>query len=284
MYDVLIIGAGIVGTAIARRLSRYQLSVCLVEKSNDVAMGSTKANSAIVHGGYAEANAKLKGRLCYKGRVQYEQLDKELHFGFRKTGSLVITTDENDLPKLEAMLENGKKNGLTDLKILNHDEILALEPNINPDVLYALYCEGAGVCSPYEMAIAMAENAVHNGVELFLFSEVVGIDKEEDHFVVHMTNRDFKARYVINAAGLYSDKVDQMVNEKTFDIRPRSGEYILFAPGTGKALNTVVFQMPSKMGKGNPGHQHLPRQPALRAGRHRRGRRRGQKHPCGTTL
>ena len=191
MYDVLIIGAGIVGTAIARRLSRYQLSVCLVEKSNDVAMGSTKANSAIVHGGYAEANAKLKGRLCYKGRVQYEQLDKELHFGFRKTGSLVITTDENDLPKLEAMLENGKKNGLTDLKILNHDEILALEPNINPDVLYALYCEGAGVCSPYEMAIAMAENAVHNGVELFLFSEVVGIDKEEDHFVVHMTNRDF---------------------------------------------------------------------------------------------
>lgn len=250
MYDVLIIGAGIVGTAIARRLSRYQLSVCLVEKSNDVAMGSTKANSAIVHGGYAEANAKLKGRLCYKGRVQYEQLDRELHFGFRKTGSLVITTDENDLPKLQDMMENGKKNGLTDLKILNHEEIMEMEPNINSDVLYALYCEGAGVCSPYEMAIAMAENAVHNGVNLFLFSEVVGIDKEADHFVVHMTNRDFKARYVINAAGLYSDKIDQMVNEKTFEIRPRSGEYILFAPGTGKALNTVVFQMPSKMGKG----------------------------------
>src|SRR5699024_308393 len=153
MYDVLIIGAGIVGTAIARRLSRYQLSVCLVERSNDAAMGSTKANSAIAHGGHAEPNAQFKGRLCSKRRVQYDQPDTEPRCGFRKTGSLVITTDENDLPKLEAMLENGKKNGLADLKILNHDEILALEPNINPDVLYALYCEGAGVCSPYEMAI-----------------------------------------------------------------------------------------------------------------------------------
>ena len=149
MYDVLIIGAGIVGTAIARRLSRYELSICLVDKANDVAMGATKANSAIVHGGYAEANAKLKGRLCYKGRIQFEQLNKELNFGFRKTGSLVITTDENDLPKLQAMLENGEKNGLTDLKILDHDEVLAMEPNINSEVKYALYCEGAGVCSPY---------------------------------------------------------------------------------------------------------------------------------------
>lgn len=250
MYDVIIIGAGIVGTSIARRLSRYQLSIAILEKDNDVSMGSTKANSAIVHGGYAEANAKVKGRLCYKGRVQYEQLNEELHFGFRKTGSLVITTDEKDLPKLEAMLENGKKNGLTDLKILNREEILAMDPNINPQVVYALYCEGAGVCSPYEMAIAMAENAIHNGAELFLNTAVQGIEKKEDSFLIQTDKGEFQGRFVINAAGLFSDKIDQMVNEKTFEIKPRSGEYLLFAPGTGKALNNVVFQMPSKMGKG----------------------------------
>ena len=250
MYDVLIIGAGIEGTAIARRLSRYALPIALVEAANDVAMGSTKANSAIVHGGYAEANAKLKGRVCYKGRVQFAQLDKELNFGFRETGSLVITTNEEDLPKLEALLENGKLNGLDDLSILNHDEIMELEPNINPEVKYALYCKGAGVCSPYEMAIALAENAIHNGAELFLNSPVTAIEKVDDHFVVHTPDKDFEAMYVINAAGLNSDKVDQMVNEPTFSVHPRSGEYVLFAAGTGSALNTVVFQMPSKMGKG----------------------------------
>lgn len=250
MYDVLIIGAGIVGTSIARRLSRYQLSIGILEKEADVSMGATKANSAIVHGGYAEANAKVKGRLCYKGRVQFEQLNKELNFGFRKTGSLVITTDEKDLPKLQSMLENGKKNGLTDLKILNRDEILAIDPNINPEVVYALYCEGAGVCSPYEMAIAMAENAIHNGAELFLNTEVEHIEKKEEHFLVRTNKGDFESRFIVNAAGLFSDKVDQMVNEQTFDIRPRSGEYLLFTPGTGSVLNTIVFQMPSKMGKG----------------------------------
>ncbi|MCI8326292.1 MAG: NAD(P)/FAD-dependent oxidoreductase [Lachnospiraceae bacterium] len=250
MYDVLIIGAGIVGTSIARRLSRYQLSLAMLEKEDDVAMGSTKANSAIVHGGYAEANAKLKGRLCYKGRIQFEQLNKELNFGFQKIGSLVITMDEEDLSKLESMMENGKKNGLTDLKILNREEILELDPNINPEVKYALYCEGAGVCSPYEMAIAMAENAIRNGAKLFLNTQVEGIEKKEGYFVVHTEKEDFESRFVINAAGLFSDKVDQMVNGKTFDIRPRSGEYLLFARGTGSALNTVVFQMPSKMGKG----------------------------------
>lgn len=250
MKDVLIIGTGIVGTAIARRLSRYKLSVAVVEKEADVSMGATKANSAIVHGGYAEAHEKTKGRLCYKGRIQFEQLDRELNFGFRKTGSLVITTDPADLPKLQSLLENGIKNGLDDLKILNRDEILALEPNLNPDVVYALYCEGAGVCSPYEMAIALAENAIHNGVEFHLNTAVEAIEKKEDGFLVHTSGGDFESRFVINCAGLFSDRVDQMVNQPTFHIRPRTGEYLLFAPGTGKALNTVVFQMPSKMGKG----------------------------------
>ncbi len=251
MYDVLIIGAGVVGTAIARRLSRYQLKIAIVEAENDVSMGSSKANSAIVHGGYAEANAKLKGRVCYQGRRQYAQLDKELNFGFRETGSLVITLDEADLPKLEAIKENGEKNGLPDLEILEHDEILAIEPNVNPNVKYALYCKGAGVCSPYEFTVALAENAIHNGAELFLNSPVTGIDVEDDGtFTVHTDGADFTSRFVVNAAGLHSDKIDQMVNEPTFTITPRSGEYILLGRGTGHVLNTVVFSMPTKMGKG----------------------------------
>lgn len=250
MYDVLIIGAGIEGTTLARRLSRYQLKIALIDKENDVAMGSTKANSAIVHGGYAEAHEKLKGRVCYQGRRQYAKLNEELGFGFRETGSLVITMDENDLPALRAIMENGEKNGLPDLSILGHDQIMALEPHVNPAVKYALYCKGAGLCSPYEMAVAMTENAMHNGVKLFLNSEVLGIDHVEDHFVVKTTGLRFVSRFVVNAAGLFSDKIDQMVNEPTFSIYPRSGEYIIFDRGSGQDLNTVLFSMPTKMGKG----------------------------------
>lgn len=250
MFDVCIVGAGIVGLALARKLSRYDLAVCVVEKEKDVAMGATKANSAIVHGGYAESNSKLKGRLCYKGRVQFEQLNQELSFGFTQTGSLVITTDEEDLPKLEKMRENGILNGLTDLSILGHDEIMQLEPNINPEVKYALYCAGAGVCSPYEMAIALAENAIANGVKLFLEEPVTAIQKQGDSFAVSTPKQTIDARFVVNCAGIHSADISEMVNESSFTIRPRTGEYLLFARGTGEVLNTVVFQMPSKMGKG----------------------------------
>ena len=187
--DICIIGAGIIGTTIARRLSRYKLNITLLEKADDVAMGATKANSAIVHGGYAESNSKLKGRLCYQGRKQFAELDKELNFGFQPIGSLVLTSNEEDLPKLQELEANGRKNGLTDLKILTGDEIRAMEPAIHPDVRYGLYCEGAGICSPYGMAIAMAENAVQNGVELSLNEEILSIRKEEDGYVLTTNKR-----------------------------------------------------------------------------------------------
>ena len=249
IYDVAIIGAGIVGTAIARELSKYNLSIALIEKDVDVSMGATKANSAIVHGGYAEKHNTLKGRLCYKGRMMYEELDKELNFGFRKTGSLVISF-EDDLKPLLALMANGVMNGCHDLSILNREEILKIEPNINPNVKHALYCEGAGVCSPYEMAIALAENAITNGVKLFLNSRVLSIKKENSIFNIKTNNGDFSSRFVINAAGLYSDEVSSMAGEDYFKILPRSGEYLLFARDTGKVLNTVVFQMPTAYGKG----------------------------------
>ena len=159
MYDVIIIGAGIVGTSIARKLSRYDLNVLLLETDVDVSMWSTKANSAIVHGGYAEKHEALKGRLCYKGRVQFKKLNEELNFGFEETGSLVITS-EDDTTELERLMENGIKNGLDDLSIIGPEKIRELEPELSHDIKWALYCEGAGVCSPYEIAFSAIAIAI----------------------------------------------------------------------------------------------------------------------------
>ncbi len=251
MYDIAIIGAGAVGTAIARLLSHYQSSVAIFEKENDVSMGATKANSAIVHGGYAEDHSKLKGRLCYKGRKQFDQLNAELNFGFEKNGSLVIAFEEEQLAKLEALYQNGLANGLDDLEIIDHDAIMALEPNLNPDVKYALYCKGAGICCPYSYAIAMAENAIANGTDLFLNTEIAAIEKKEDHFNLYDSQKNcYQAKFIVNAAGIFADKIEAMVGLHSFDITPRSGEYMLMVRGSGKIVNTVVFQMPTKMGKG----------------------------------
>jgi glycerol-3-phosphate dehydrogenase len=249
-YDVIIIGAGIVGTSIARNLSRFKLDILLLEKANDVGMGSTKANSAIVHGGYAEKYTALKGRLCYKGRVQFKRLNEELNFGFAQTGSLVVTTEDDTKP-LEELMENGIKNGLHDLSIIGAEKIRQLEPELSRDIKYALYCEGAGVCSPYEMAIALAENAVKNGVELKLEEEVTSIEKVDGVFRVTVNEKkEYLGRYVINAAGIYADKVSKMVGVDDFEILPRSGQFMIFTRGSGDPINTVVFQLPTKLGKG----------------------------------
>ena len=249
MYDVIIIGAGIVGTTIARELSKSKAKVLILEKGIDVSMGATKANSAIVHGGFAEKHEALKGRLCYKGRVQFKRLDEELNFGFKETGSLVISMEDDKEP-LEKLMANGIKNGLDDLEIIGPDRIRELEPELTHDVKWALYCKGAGICSPYEMAIAMAENAIKNGVTLKLEHQVTGIEKDGDVFKVSTDKEEFQGKYVVNAAGVYADEISKMVGVNNFEILPRSGEYILFTRGTGDPINTVIFQLPTKYGKG----------------------------------
>ena len=248
-YDVVIIGAGIVGTTIARQLSRYRLNILIVEKGIDVAMGATKANSAIVHGGYAEPHTTLKGRLCYAGRQAFARLNEELNFGFKESGSLVVTADDDPAP-LYRLLEQGRANRLTDLRIVSQDELREMEPQLTPDLKWGLLCEGAGVCSPYEMAIAMAENAIMNGAELKLESEVKAIRGSKGNFVVETPSGSFQTRYVINAAGVQADVVSQMVGLDDFSILPRSGQYLLFARGSGKAVNHVIFGLPTEKGKG----------------------------------
>ena len=249
VYDVIIIGAGIIGTSIGRELSKYKTKVLILEKEADVSMGSTKANSAIVHGGYAEGHSELKGRLCYKGRIQFKKLDEELNFGFRETGSLVVTTEDNKAP-LEYLLKNGIKNGLEDLSIIGAEEIRKLEPKLSTDIKWALYCKGAGVCSPYEMAIAMAENGIKNGVELKLENQVESIEKINSKFKVSTNQGEYYSKYIVNAAGIYADKISNMIGVKDFEILPRSGEYLLFNRDTGEDINSVIFQTPTECGKG----------------------------------
>jgi glycerol-3-phosphate dehydrogenase len=250
MFDVAVIGAGVVGSAIARELSKYNLRLCLIEKEEDVTAGASKANSGIVHGGYAAKHGTLKGELCIKGNQMYEQLNKELNFGFRRTGALVIGFNNEDEIKIKELYGNGLKNGCDDLEIIYKDRIREIEPHINGEVEFALYAKSVGVTSPYELTIALAENAVSNGVELKLETEVLSIDKREDCFIINTDKGYIESRYIVNAAGLYSDKVSNMVGEDNFKILPRRGQYILLGKDQGHLVNTVVFQVPTEKGKG----------------------------------
>lgn len=250
MYDILIIGSGVVGANIARRLSMYNFKIGILEKENDICMGTSKANSAIVHGGYAEDSNTLKGKICYSGRQQFRQLNNELNFGYKQIGSIVLAEKEEDIKILKELKENGEKNGLEDLQILNSDEIYKIEPNINRNFKYGLYCKGAGVCSPFEFTIALIENAINNGVELFLNEEVLNIDSYEDKFIVNTKSNKFSSKIVINCAGLYSEKIANMVGDNSFKIKYRSGQYFVFDKTEGNKINNVLFQMPSELGKG----------------------------------
>ena len=250
MYDFTIIGAGVTGCSIARELSKYKTDVSILEKSNDVATGASKANSGIIHGGYAAKHGTLKGKLNVLGNRQFERLNQNLNFGYKKTGALVLGFTEEDLASLKLLFENGLKNGVKDIRIIDNEEIKRLEPNLNQSVKYALYTGDVGVTSPYEYTIALAENAVSNGAELFLNNEVLNIVKKENSFDVITNSQTIKTRTIINASGVYSDYISKMAGIDYFNIIPRKGQYILFQKGTGSAVNSVIFQVPTNKGKG----------------------------------
>lgn len=251
MYDLIIIGAGVTGASIARRLSAYKLNILVLEKEIDVSMGASKANSAIVHGGYAEPHSELRGRLCYEGRKEFKKLNEELNFGFLENGSLVLAFDKKDEEALERLLAMGIENGLDDLDIIDQEKLRSIEPNVSDDAISALYCKGAGVCSPYEYVIALMENAITNGVDLKLENEVKSIEKNGNSFILTNQNGEkYKSRFVVNASGLEGANVSKMITETDFDIHPRSGEYLIMQKGTGKRLNQVLFQSPSPKSKG----------------------------------
>lgn len=250
MYDVAIIGAGVVGGLLARTLSKYRLKVCILEKENDVAMGATKANSAIVHAGFDAKPDTLKAKLNVRGSEMMEKVAKELGVKYIKNGSLVIGFDEEDKAVLETLLERGQKNGVTGLRLLNDAEVHALEPNLSPNVKYALHAPSGAIICPYELAVAAIGNAMDNGADLKCNFEVNDICKMGDAFAVSSKNDWVQAKFVVNAAGVYSDEIAKLIGDYSIDVHPRKGEYILLDKGEGSILNHTVFRTPSEKGKG----------------------------------
>lgn len=250
MFDVIIIGAGVIGCSIAREISRYDLKICVLEKDIDVANGTSKANSGIVHAGYDAKFGSLKAELNVKGNQMFDRLSEELDFPFKRNGSLVLCFDEKDLDKLRTIKENGERNGVKDLRILGKEEVKAIEPNISNKVVAAMYAPTGGIVCPYEMTIAYAENAYDNGVQFQLLTAVKDIEKSNSSFIIKTNKGEFSAKLVINAAGLYADTINNTLSANKFNIIPRKGEYCLFDKDARDDLGKTLFQLPTKMGKG----------------------------------
>ena len=251
MYDIAIIGAGITGSAIARELSKYNLNTVVIEKEVEVCQGTTKANSAIVHGGFDAKVGSLKAKLNVRGNELYHQLCKELNVDFKRNGSLVLAFNEEDEKHIKELYNRGLQNNARGLKILNREEILEIEPNINKNIVSALLCESAGIVCPFNLNIALMENAIANGTTLKLQAQVIGIEKKGDVFNIKLSSgEELNSKYVINAAGVYSDKINNMVGGNEYYIIPRKGEYKVLDKSEGKLVNHVLFQCPTEKGKG----------------------------------
>ncbi|MCI8536025.1 MAG: NAD(P)/FAD-dependent oxidoreductase [Hungatella sp.] len=250
-YDVTIIGGGVTGAAVARELSRYQLKTCLVERTEDVCSGTSKANSAIVHAGYDAATGSIKAAMNVEGNRLMGELSKDLDFSFRRNGSLVLCFSEDDRPALQALYERGIANGVPDLKIISGDEVRAMEPNVTDEVVAALYAPTGGIVCPFGLTIALAENACDNGVEFKFLTEVTNITRIEGGYQLSIKGKeDITTRFVVNAAGVYADVFHNMVSEHKIEIVPRKGDYCLLDQEAGKHVDKTIFQLPGKYGKG----------------------------------
>ncbi|MCC6093906.1 MAG: NAD(P)/FAD-dependent oxidoreductase [Eubacterium sp.] len=258
LYDVVIIGAGVSGSAIARELSRYKLQICVLEKEEDVCCGTTKANSAIVHAGFDAETGSMMAKLNVRGSQMMDQIASDLDVPFRRNGALVVCTDPDEVDGLQKLYDRGIANGLPadSMEILNREEVLALEPNLSENVVGAFYAKTSGIVCPFLLNIAMAENANVNGVDFFFNTEVEHIEEDtlpssgEKIWRIRTCNGDYKARYIINAAGVYADVFHNMVSAKKIHITPRRGAYCLLDRAAGNYVSHTVFSLPGKMGKG----------------------------------
>ncbi|EGO62180.1 NAD(P)/FAD-dependent oxidoreductase [Acetonema longum] len=249
--DVAVIGAGIVGAAIARELSRFQVTAIVLEAQPDVAMGTSKANSAILHAGFDAKPGSLKAELNVRGNELYHQMEKELDLHIAWTGSMVAARGQEGMAGLEELQQRGQVNGVPDLQILSKEEVLSREPNLSPEVTGALWAPTAGIICPFGATIAFMENAIRNGIRLFSEATVRRLEKTEDGLIqIHSDKGRFTARYVINAAGLHADEISRLAGDDSFRIRARKGEYVLFDKTAASLIHTVLFPVPGQQTKG----------------------------------
>lgn len=249
-YDVLIIGAGVTGCAIARELSHTGLKIALSDACDDVAMGASRANSAIVHAGYDCVPGTLMAKLNVRGNEMFDDVCESLNVPLLRVGSFVIAFGEEDEKELNNLLERGRANGVPGLEIISGERAREMEPKLSDDVTAALWAPTAGITCPYELTIAMSENARANGADILLRKRVVAIDYANDEFTVKFEDgTSVSAKYVVNAAGVYADDVARLIGDDSFTISPRKGEYMLLDK-QALCVGTVIFQPPSKLGKG----------------------------------
>ena len=251
MFDYLIIGSGIIGSAIARELSKYQLSLILVEKESDITNGQTIANSAIIHSGHDPKVGTLKAKLSVLGNKLYEELAKKLDFPLLETGALVVAYSEEEKAILSELYQRALVNGVVNPKLLDKEETLKLEPNLNENLLGSLSLPSTKTTVPWEASRAMIENAITNGLILELNHEVIGIKRTNDFYEVIFKNKpSIKTKHVINAAGLFSDEIMQMIEKDVIQIYPRRGEYYTLSHQSSGFVNHVIYPVPSSLGKG----------------------------------
>lgn len=250
MYDVIIIGCGVIGASVACELSKYELSIAVLEKENDVACGASRANSAIIHAGFDPEPGTKMARMNVLGNRMMGELCEKLSVEYSQIGSLVLAFTEKEMEHVRELYERGGKNQVPGLRILTRDEVLQIEPNINTEVIGALYAPTAAIINPWGLCIALTQSAKTNGADIHLSSEVVRISDKCGYYHVETTSGSYDTRYIVNAAGGYSDKVSDMVAEPFFKITAVKGEYYLLDKSQGGLVNHVLFQTPSSAGKG----------------------------------
>jgi len=250
MYDVAIIGGGVVGCAIARELSRYRLRAVLLERQEEVGFGTSKSNSGIVHAGHHASPDTLKGRLEYRGNVLFDSLHKDLDFGFRRIGELLVAQEEGELPVLERLKRQGEAKGVPGLEMWDRERLRREEPNLSYRLVAALHAPTAGVINPYEFAFALIESAVANGVELKVCCPVEGIEAVGGGLRLRTPQGPVEARFALNCAGIFSDQVAGMLGLKDFSIRPRKGEEYMLDKRLQGLVRHLIFPVPTPASKG----------------------------------